>query len=153
MSKVINLNQWRQQKVTEQKYSPISGFLIWLHCPSCKTTEYTELKIPGGRVHKCGTLVEEVEVPIDIRAEYTISQRNLKAIESKAKSRLNLKAKIIQAVETEYQQRLQLMVSGPIEPYPDDWEPETNGIETISEEPYGILITNARQANKHFPKK
>jgi hypothetical protein len=32
--------------------------------------------MPDGRVHKCGTLVEEEEVQIDVRAEYTISLRN-----------------------------------------------------------------------------
>ena len=28
-------------------------------------------------IHKCGTLVEEEEIPIDVRVEFTISQRNL----------------------------------------------------------------------------
>ena len=32
--------------------------------------------MPDGRVHKCGTVVEEEEVQIDVRAEYTISLRN-----------------------------------------------------------------------------
>lgn len=165
MSKVIDLNEWRHQKKGEERLAPIFGNLLWLHCPSCETKEYTELKMAGGRIHKCGTLVEEVEVPIDIRAEYTISQRNLQILEkfpNPAGGKLQVlnkwlgTGKILQQIqhnEEEYQRRLGLMTHQKITPYPDDWSPENNGIDFVKVQPSGILITSARQPHQHFPEK
>ena len=77
MSKVINFAERLADRKAKEESRQIEGWLIWLHCPQCNTIEYTEMRMPGGRIHKCGTLVEEEEIPIDIRAEFTISQRNL----------------------------------------------------------------------------
>ena len=74
MSKVINFAERLADRKAKEESRQIEGWLIWLHCPKCNTIEYTELRMPGGRVHKCGTLVEEEEIPIDVRAEFTISQ-------------------------------------------------------------------------------
>ena len=64
----------------DQTPEAIPGSITWLHCPSCDTLEYTEIAMEGGRRHKCGSIVEEAEVEIDVRAEYTISQINLERI-------------------------------------------------------------------------
>jgi len=167
MSKVINLNEWRQQKQTETETAPIPGFVVWLHCPTCQTTEYTEVQMSGGRTHKCGTRVEEVEVAIDVRAEYTISQWNLTLLEENNSSNTRKKSKLvnkllgiteplIQQIKNnvlEYQRRLQLMTSEKLTPYSDDWSPEKNGIHVTAVQPLGIMLTSARQADKHFPQK
>ena len=76
-AKVINLADRRAKKEDEVRNAPIPGWIVWLHCPKCNTLEYSEISMPDGRVHKkCGTLVEEEEIQIDVRAEYTISMRN-----------------------------------------------------------------------------
>ena len=75
-AKIINLADRRARKEDESRNAPIPGWIIWLHCPKCKSLEYSEIEMPDGRVHKCGTVVEEEEVQIDVRAEYTISLRN-----------------------------------------------------------------------------
>ena len=75
-AKVINLADRRAKKEDEARNAPISGWITWLYCPKCKSLEYSELEMPNGRVHKkCGSLVEEEEIQIDVRAEYTISLR------------------------------------------------------------------------------
>ena len=166
MGKVIDLNEWRSQKKGGDPLQPILGTLVWLHCPTCQITEYTELRMHGGRIHKCGTLVEEVEVSIDIRAEYTISQRNLEILEKFPKPHSGGKLKklsqwmgtdkILQTIqhnEEEYQHRLRLMTPQKITPYPDEWSPEKNGMDCAKMQPSGILITPARQPNRHFPEK
>lgn len=166
MSKVINFNEWRKNKEMEKINAPIPGTLTWLHCPTCKTTEYTEIQIPGGRIHKCGTMVDEVDVPIDIRAEYTISLRNMELLESESGGGTGIKAKLVQKfmkvagamveqikeVEREYQRRLETMCNDPIEAYPEEWDPKKENVEFTVADPFGIVLTTARQADKHFPK-
>ena len=76
MSKVINLAERREQKRKQDLFKPVQGWIVWLKCPKCETLEYSELRMSEGRIHKCGTLVEEQEVEIDVRAEYTVSLRN-----------------------------------------------------------------------------
>ena len=81
-AKVINLADRRAKKEDEARNAPIPGWIVWLHCPKCNTLEYSEVPMPDGRVHKkCGTLVEEEEIQIDVRAEYTISMRNSNRLE------------------------------------------------------------------------
>ncbi len=80
MAKVINLAERREQKIQKQLHSPMQGWIVWLKCPKCETREYSELRMPEGRIHKCGTMVEEHEVEIDIRAELTVSLRNSELI-------------------------------------------------------------------------
>ena len=76
-AKVISLADRRAKKEVEARNAPIIGWISWLHCPKCKTLEYSEVEMPDGRIHKkCGTLVEEEVVQIDVRAEFTISLRN-----------------------------------------------------------------------------
>lgn len=60
--------------------APIPGSITWLRCKSCGTLEYTEVDIAGGRRHKCGAIVEEARVEVDLRAEHTIALINLERI-------------------------------------------------------------------------
>jgi hypothetical protein len=63
--------------------TPVAAQLIWLHCPACKTTEYTEMAVPGGRTHNlCGSQVEEMQVEVDARAEYSLAEFNLRRLEA-----------------------------------------------------------------------
>ena len=165
MSKVINLAERRAQRQARQREEVISGHIIWLHCPTCKTTEYTEVQIPGGRIHnKCGTLVEEKPVPIDIRAEYTIAMRNLTILEEWAKkghiprllSRLLGPARQmlqqIENAEREYQRRLEAIVyPKKLTPYTDEWNPQGQNMNVKIIQPFGILLTAARQPDLYFP--
>jgi len=79
-SNPISLDAFRKRKQKESAEKPYPGVLVWLHCPKCDTIEYTEIVAPHGRTHKCGTVVEEQEISLDLRAEYTITQFNLKQI-------------------------------------------------------------------------
>ena len=162
-TKVINLAERRAQRERQAANAPIPGWLVWLHCPKCETTEYTEVLMSEGRDHKCGTLVEEKEVPIDVRAEYTISLRNLETLdnllESQTPSRLLgrfLKTsrdslEQLRAAEEEYQRRM-LIIAGTDEvtPYPEEWTPETAGMEVEVIQPPGLMLTEARQPQFHL---
>ena len=165
MSKVINFAERLADRKAKEESRQIEGWLIWLHCPKCNTIEYTELRMPGGRVHKCGTLVEEVEIPIDVRAEFTIAQRNidkLDELEEKQNSSKVMKfvggkmkstIKQFRAREEEYQQRLQNMTSERLKYYPAQWDPKTQGVEITVSEPLGLEITEARQGHQLFTDK
>ena len=165
MSKVINFAERLADRKAKEESRQIEGWLIWLHCPKCKTIEYTELRMPGGRVHKCGTLVEEEEIPIDVRAEFTISQRNLDKLdelEEKQNSSKVMKLvggrtkstiKQLRAREEEYQQRLQNMTSERLNNYPEQWDSKTQGVEITVSEPFGLEITAARQGHQLFTDK
>ena len=130
-AKVINLADRRAKKEHEARNAPIPGWIVWLHCPKCNTLEYSEVSIPDGRVHKkCGTLVEEEEIQIDVRAEYTISIRNSKRLdelfrETKIPGFMKPLAKKgigmlenLQAAEKEYRKRLENIAGGTVSPYP-----------------------------------
>ena len=163
-AKVINLADRRAKKVDEARNAPITGWITWLYCPKCKSLEYTELEMPNGRVHKkCGTLVEEEEVQIDVRAEYTISLRNSKRLdglfkETKIPGFLKPFAKKgmgmlenLQAAEVEYRKRLENIVNGALNPYPDNWDEKLLEMELKMLDPLGLILTEARQPNLHFP--
>ena len=163
-AKVINLADRRAKKEDEARKAPISGWITWLYCPKCRSLEYSELEMPNGRVHKkCGTLVEEEEVQIDVRAEYTISLRNSKRLdelfkETKIPGFLKPLAKKgvgmlenLQASEQEYRKRLQNIVNGSVDPYPDDWDEKSLEMELKILDPLGLILTEARQPNLHFP--
>lgn len=79
-SKLISLDAFRDKKASE-RYIGEPATLVWLYCPTCETLEYTEIVAPNGRTHKCGTIVEEAEVEVDLRAEFTITTHNLRRIE------------------------------------------------------------------------
>ncbi len=130
--KTISLNAFREKKNKEKAEKPYPGVLVWLHCPKCKTLEYTEIVAPQGRTHKCNSMIEEVEVQIDLRAEYTITQFNLRRInellEQNRESRLrklisksldNALIALKQSEET-YIERLHLAAGCQIPPYPGE---------------------------------
>jgi len=163
-SNVINLADRRAKKEDEARNEPIPGWIFWLHCPNCKSLEYSEVEMPDGRVHKkCGTLVEEEEVHIDVRAEYTVSLRNslrldglfkqtkipgfLKPLAKKGIGMLEN----LQAAEEEYRKRLNNIAGGSVDAYHDDWDEKSLGMELKMLEPLGIILTEARQPNLHFP--
>ena len=134
-AKVINLADRRAKKVEEERNAPIHAVIIWLYCPKCKSLEYSELEMPNGRIHKqCGTMVEEEEVEIEVRAEYTISLRNSKRLDQLfegtkipgflkpvAKKGMGMLERL-QTAEQEYRSRLENIVEGPIIPYSDEWD-------------------------------
>ena len=163
-TKVINLADRRAKKEDEARNAPITGWITWLYCPKCKSLEYSELEMPNGRVHKkCGTLVEEEEVQIDVRAEYTISLRNSRRLdelfkETKIPTFLKPLAKKgigmlenLHAAEVEYRKRLENIVNGPVNPYPDEWDEKSLEMKLKTLDPLGLILTEARQPNLHFP--
>ena len=151
-AKVINLADRRAKKEKESRNAPILAYITWLYCPKCKSLEYSELEMPNGRIHKtCGTLVEEEEVQIEVRAEYTISLRNSKRLdelfeETKMPGFLTPVAKkgvgmleSLQAAEKEYRKRLENIVESPIIPYDDDWDELSLKMNFKTLDPYTIL--------------
>ncbi len=93
---------------------PLPARLIWLHCPTCGTTEYTELDLPGGRRHNaCGTVVEEAVVEVDVRAELTIASINLERLEA-----IETAVAAQRAHYEEYRNRLHLLAGAEPRPYP-----------------------------------
>ena len=162
MAKVINLAERREQKNKEKQKNPLQGWIVWLKCPQCNTREYSELRMPEGRIHKCGTMVEEHEVEIDIRAELTISLRNSELISellNKASARGFIKNFLksgramlehLEMSEEEYRKRLMLMSSKECEPYPEQWDPEEKGLDIKKMDPLGLQLTPARQPELYF---
>ncbi|MBT4286621.1 MAG: hypothetical protein HOD92_04730 [Deltaproteobacteria bacterium] len=80
-SKPISLDRFREKKKKEAAEKKHPGIMVWLYCPKCQTIEYTEVIAPSGRTHMCGMIVEEREVELDLRAEFTIVLYNLKIID------------------------------------------------------------------------
>tara|TARA_B110000967_G_C18891499_1_gene567687 strand:- start:27 stop:548 length:522 start_codon:yes stop_codon:yes gene_type:complete len=163
-TKVINLADRRAKKEDEARNAPITSWITWLYCPKCKSLEYSELEMPNGRVHKkCGTMVEEEEVQIDVRAEYTISLRNSRRLdelfkETKIPTFLKPLAKKgigmlenLHAAEVEYRKRLENIVNGPVNHYPDEWDEKSLEMKLKTLDPLGLILTEARQPNLHFP--
>jgi len=88
---------------------PVPARLTWLFCPQCNTLEYTEVVVPGGRVHnRCGTRVEEAVLDIDARAENTIVQFNLERIAALTDYLAAQRQRFL-----EYRERLRRMVGDP----------------------------------------
>lgn len=116
--------------------APIPGRLIWLHCPTCHTVEYTEVQVPGGRVHNaCGTRVEEITVELDLRAEYTLAQINLE--------RLNILQEIVEGQRKryeEYKKRVTLAAGRPPEPYPVN-EETLKSLPVAEVDALGLLVS------------
>ncbi len=81
MTDLISLDEFRKKK-EEQKNQPVMGYMVWLFCPKCKSIEYSEIVSPYGRVHLCGTSVEEKEVQLDLRAELTLTLANINLLET-----------------------------------------------------------------------
>ncbi len=155
-SKPISLDQFRKRKEKEAAENYFYGKMVWLHCPKCETFEYTEIISPNGRIHKCGTLIEEKEVELDLRAEITITEHNLTVIDKLLKKNSGFKlVKIIsktldralialKASETAYRERLLLAAGIIITPYPDDIESLKNKLPIKDTNQLGLIISEFR---------
>jgi hypothetical protein len=115
---------------------PVPAHLVWLYCPTCQTLEYTEMQLPNGRVHQpCGTRVEEVVVPVDARAEYSLAELNMRQLDKLAELVEGQRARF-----REYQQRLELAAHQPLSSYP--LTEDTVRIMPVAEvDPLGLLIS------------
>ena len=158
--KTISLDQFRKKREeakAQEELEPFEGCLVWLNCPTCQKIEYTELRAPGGRTHRCGTKVEEVEVFLDLRAELSFTLVNLKTIEAHLKevghNRLkkllarSLEKTLLQlkASEEEYASRLQKAGDGRVTPYPQEIEPLAARFPDVQVNPLGLYVTPFRQ--------
>ncbi len=127
--------------------TPVPGRLIWLFCPTCRTFEYTELDMAGGRVHNvCGTQVEEAVVELDLRAEHTIARINLE--------RLSVLEQLLAGQRQRYEevlQRLNVAAGRPLEPYAvsDD---SVSALPVADVDAFGLLVTRFfHNPAAHFP--
>lgn len=164
-TKPISLDAFRERKQKEEAEKPYPGALVWLHCPTCDSVEYTEIVAPHGRTHKCGTIVKEIEVALDLRAEYTITQFNLKKInevleknkESKlrkliTKSLDNALLALKQSEET-YISRLHLAAGCQIPPYPGNFEDLKDKLPIKETNKLGLYVSEFRfEPEKRFAK-
>ena len=121
----------------ESALEPIPGILTWLRCPTCESLEYTEIEMKGGRRHKCGTIVDEAEVALDVRAEYTLTKINLERIDLLAEY-LDSQRRLFQ----EYERRLEIIAGEVPEPYALTGDPmKTLLVKNV--DPLGLLISAA----------
>ena len=115
---------------------PVSAQLVWLFCPTCKTLEYTEQVVPGGRRHNvCGTPVLEAVVDVDARAEHTLAELNLR--------RLTALAELLDAQRkrfVEYQERLAKAAGQVLTLYPLT-EVSVQSLPVAEVDPLGLLIS------------
>lgn len=115
---------------------PAPGELIWLYCPTCRTLEYTELAMAGGRIHNaCGTQVQEMPVALDLRAEATIAHINLE--------RLDILQGLLDGQRRrfeEYLQRLDLAAGRAVEPYAVS-EDSVEGLPVADVDAFGLLVS------------
>ena len=117
---------------------PIPGKLIWLHCPTCGTMQYTEVFMTGGRTHdSCGTQVKEAVVDIDVRAEFTLAGINLERLRALGSLLESQRARYEQ-----YRERLGLMAGGEPEPYPLT-EETLKALPVAEVDVLGLLVPNA----------
>lgn len=126
---------------------PVPAQLAWLFCPTCKTLEYTELVVPGGRRHNvCGMQVQEVIVDVDARAEHTLAELNLR--------RLTALAELLDAQRKrflEYQDRLAKAAGQSLAPYPLT-EVAVQSLPVAEVDPLGLLISRfLHQPVARFP--
>ncbi len=162
-TKTISLDQFRNKKKKEQAEKKYPGTMVWLHCPKCKTIEFTEIIAPHGRTHLCGTLVEEVEVELDKRAELTITQYNLgkidQLIEENSGSKLRKLIaksfdKTLTALRYSEQTYMDRLGASNIPPYPDDIEELKEKLPIKEINKLGLLISEFRyKPESRFVKK
>ncbi|MCP4753187.1 MAG: hypothetical protein GY866_20040 [Proteobacteria bacterium] len=161
--KTISLEQFRQRKITENSENKIPGILVWLHCPGCNTFEYSEILAPNGRTHKCGSLVEEVEVDVDLRAELTIARLNLEKIntlldQNKEFRLIKLVSKsldnalvALKKSEEVYLERVLVAGKRQIVPYPGDIDELRDKLSVKEINKLGLLISEFRfEPEKRF---
>lgn len=124
-------------KSGEAGVNPLPGRLIWLHCSTCQTLEYTEVSMPGGRVHNaCGNQVLEVAVDLDLRAEHTIAEVNLE--------RLNILEDLLNGQRKrfeEYKKRLTLAAGKSLSGYPQD-DATLQKLPVAGVDAFGLLISD-----------
>ena len=160
-SKAVSLDAFREKKLKREAEKPFPGVLVWLYCPTCKTIEYTEVTTSHGRTHKCGTIVEEEDVPLDLRAELTVSLYNIHRIDAlRLENKQRKKRKLIgksldkalQALkrsEEIYLDRLNLNIP----PYPGDFEEIKEKLPIKEKNELGLYITEFRfQPENRFKK-
>lgn len=121
----------------DAREAPVPGVLTWLHCPTCGTLEYTELPVPGGRRHKCGAVVEEAEVGIDVRAELTVAELNLRRVAALEGYLQQQRARF-----EEYRHRLGLIAGELPEPYTLT-EDRVKALPAADVDPLGLIATEA----------
>ncbi len=162
-SKPISLDQFRKRKEKEQQEKKHPGVLVWLFCPTCKTMEYTEIVAPTGRTHKCGTLIEEAEVDLDIRAELTITRFNMEKIDQLLEQNKEFRLvklfsksldKALLALKTSeetYFERLLISSNYQASPYPFDIEEFKDRLPIKDINKLGLLISEFRfEPKKRF---
>lgn len=135
------------QPVASGDTKPQPAQLVWLFCPICKTLEYTEMVVPGGRRHNtCGTQVLEAVVDVDARAEHTLAELNLR--------RLAALAELLDAQRKrflEYQDRLAKAAGKPPASYPLT-EVSVQSLPVAEVDPLGLLISRfLHQPAERFP--
>jgi hypothetical protein len=162
-SKLISLDRFRQQKQAAEGAQDHPGIMVWLRCPQCNTLEYTEVVAPHGRTHRCGTQVQEVEVPVDLRAELTITLWNLRQIDdviaqnnqfrlikllSKSLDKALIKLK--QSEET-YLKRIRIAAGRKLEPYPGEINDLAKTLPIKLKNDLGLYISDFRfEPEKRF---
>ncbi len=160
----ISLNAFRERKQKEKNEKEYPGILVWLHCPHCNSLEYTEIIAPHGRTHNCGSIVEEINVELDLRAEFTITQFNLEKIGELLKknkhSRLrkliskSLDNALVTLKQSEevYIERLHIAANCQISSYPGTLEDLKNKLPIKETNKLGLLISEFRfEPEKRFP--
>lgn len=161
--KPISLDQFRKKRELEEAERPYPGKMVWLFCPKCTTLEYTEIVSPAGRMHNCGTLVEEREVELDLRGEITITEANLSTIDGLLKKNSGFKlTKLVsrsldkallalQSSEETYRDRLRLAAGTNVPPYPGEIEEIMDMLPVKITNRLGLLISDFRfEPEKRF---
>ncbi len=161
--KPISLDQFRKKREKEEAEKPYYGKMVWLFCPKCESLEYTEIISPAGRMHNCGTLVEEREIELDLRAEITITEANLKTIDLLLKKNSGFKlVKIVsksldkalialKSSEKTYRERLMLAAGMSVPPYPGEIESISDQLSVKVKNKLGLLISDFRfEPEKRF---
>jgi len=134
--RVAEFGKGKSPAKTRDNGAGVPGTLIWLYCPTCQTIEYTEVEMPGGRKHNaCGTLVQEVPIDLDLRAEYTLARVNLE--------RLEILESLLNSQRTryeEYQKRINLAAGRRLTPYDTSGDnPDSLGVSGV--DALGLLIS------------
>jgi len=162
-SKLISLSRYREKKKKEEEDRRYPGKMVWLHCPKCNTLEYSEIIAPNGRTHKCGAPVNESEVDLDLRAEFTITLHNIKKIDEHIEKNSQFKRikiiskslddalRALKNSEETYLERLSLAAGGKIDPYPGKIGDMADKLPIRETNKMGLLISEFRfEPEKRF---
>ena len=57
----------------------------------------------------------------------------------------------LQAAETEYRMRLEKIAGDTVSPYQDEWDEKSLDMDLKILDPLGLILTEARQPDIHFP--